>query len=355
MLAATLQDALVENLPALITLAAIAALLWGAHAAVRARRRTAVSHDHLREQLLLLGLWLAGIVGVILTIPVGPDTRSQLLTLFGLLLSAVIGLASTTFVGNAMAGLMLKGIRNMNPGDFIEVGDHFGRISDRGLFTTEIQTELRDLVTLPNLYLVTQPVRVVRPSGTIVGAEVSLGYDVSRTRAEARLLEAAEEVGLKDPFVQVKSLGDHSIVYRVAGVQEDVKRMVSSHSRLRKAMIDGLHGDGIEITSPVHEAGRQMPADHRAVPAGDDVHDVPPGLALEQIVFDKADLAVSLERMQAKHAKLTAELTQLQAQLKVEDDPAEVAELESRIHRQEQLLDLARRAVEDRQRRKKAN
>ena len=44
----------------------------------------------------------------------------------------------------------------------------FGRVTERGLFHTEIQTEDRDLVTLPNLYLVTNPVKVVRTFLTVL-------------------------------------------------------------------------------------------------------------------------------------------------------------------------------------------
>ena len=61
------------------------------------------------------------------------------------------------------------------------------------MLRTEIQTERRNLTTFPNLYLVTNPVRVMRSSGTVISVEVSLGYDVSRHLVEKLLLEAAEE------------------------------------------------------------------------------------------------------------------------------------------------------------------
>ena len=62
----------------------------------------------------------------------------------------------------------LRAVRNFRMGDFIRVAEHFGRVSERGLFHTEIQTENRDLTTLPNLFLVTHPVTTIRTSGTIV-------------------------------------------------------------------------------------------------------------------------------------------------------------------------------------------
>ena len=155
---------------------------------------------------------------VILTLPVSETTIGQLLGLIGILLSAVIALSAMTFVGNIMAGLMLRAIKNFRPGDFVRVGDHFGRISERGLFHIEIQTEDRDLTTLPNQYLVTNPVKVIRSSGTLVTADVSLGYDVSRVVVERVLLEAATDAELKEPFVYVIGLGDFSVAYRIAGL-----------------------------------------------------------------------------------------------------------------------------------------
>ena len=123
---------------------------------------------------------LVGILFLILFLPLGDTLRGQLLSLYGLIISATIALSSTTLVGNIMAGIMLKTIGNCRPGYYITVGDYFGRISEMDLLHTEIQTEERDLTTLPNMYLVTHPVRVMQTSGTVIYVELSLGYDVSR-------------------------------------------------------------------------------------------------------------------------------------------------------------------------------
>ena len=78
-----------------------------------------------------------------------------------------------------MAGLMLQVAKSFSPGDFVRVGEYFGRVTERGLFHVEKQTEDRDLTTLPNLHLATNSITVVHSAGTIVSAELSLGYDVS--------------------------------------------------------------------------------------------------------------------------------------------------------------------------------
>jgi hypothetical protein len=97
---------------------------------------------------------------------------------------------------------------------------------------------------------VTNPVKVVRASGTVLSANVTIGYDVPRRKVEALLLEAAQRAGLEEPFVQVVELGNFSVEYRAAGMLTEVRRIVSSRSVLRMHMLDALHEGGVEIVSP---------------------------------------------------------------------------------------------------------
>ena len=122
---------------------------------------------------------------------------------------------------------MLRSVGSFHPGDFIRVGENFGRVTEKGLVHTEIQSEDRDLITLPNLYLMNQPVGVIRTSGTLISAEVTLGYDVHRLRVRDLLKSAAEAAELSGPFVQILELGDHAIRYRVYGFLEDVANLVT--------------------------------------------------------------------------------------------------------------------------------
>ncbi|MBL4782433.1 MAG: hypothetical protein JKX92_09345 [Porticoccaceae bacterium] len=71
-----------------------------------------------------------------------------------------------------------------------------------GLFHTEIQSQERDLITLPNLYLATKPLTVVRSSGTFPSCEVSIGYDVTWHKAEPLLKLATQEAGLDEPALK---------------------------------------------------------------------------------------------------------------------------------------------------------
>ena len=300
---------------------------------------------------VLASIGLGGLFVVILTLPDDRD-QNQLLTVVGLLFSAAVAISSTNFLGNVMAGLMLRAYDNFQVGDFLRCEEHFGRVSERGLLHTELQTEDRDLTTLPNLFLATRPVKVVRSSGTIVSAVVSLGYDVSRKKVRELLLKAGEEAGLIDPFVEIVGLGDFSVEYRLGGLLEEVRGLLSTRSRLRGQMIDALHEGGVEIVSPTFMNTRSLDAGRPVMPFSESVEDAGENEAargLEAVAFDKADLAVELERLEREKAGLLEERDELHGRKqKVEEEGVRDA-LADEISRIERRLERIERAVEERQ------
>ena len=238
-----LLEKLTNVVPFFVTLVAVLIVLALARYVVQ-RRSAPVLGYNFKLQVVMLTLSVAGFILVVTALPIATSTKGQLLSLFGILLSGAIALSATTFLGNIMAGLMQRAVRSFRPGDFIRVGEHFGRVTERGLFHVEIQSEHRDLTTMPNLYLATNPVRVIRSSGTLVSADISLGYDVPRKRVRTLLNEAAEKAQLKDPLVLVQVLGDFSVTYRVAGLLTEVKHNISRRARLRSRVLDALHKGG---------------------------------------------------------------------------------------------------------------
>ncbi len=297
-----------------------------------------------RNQMIMILLSAVGILIVILVVPMGDAMRGQVLSLIGILLSAAIALSSTTVLGNAMAGVMTRAIRHFRMGDFVRCGEYFGRVSERGLFHTEIQTEDRELTTIPNLYLVTHPVTTIRKSGTIVSACVSLGYDVQRTRIEELLLEAAKSADLSDPFVRVMELGDFSVTYRVAGLLTEVKRLLSATSSLHKSVLDSLHDGGVEIVSPTFMNQRVLPADARVLPKRSRrTATIEPESSPEDLVFDKAEEAESLENLRVAHTKVIEAIKAIESQAK--EQPAEGADAE-RAKRELAALQLRKERLE---------
>ena len=209
-----------------------------------------------------------------------------------------------------------------------------------GLLHTEVQTEFRDLVTVPNMYMVTQPMQVVRASGTIITAEVSLGYDVSHVHASKILCEAATSAGLSDAFVHVRQLGDFSVTYRTAGLLEDVKSLISARSGLREAMLDALHENAIEIVSPNFMNTRAVADDKHYIPEPVRERTRKQKTLAEDVVFDKAEEASSVEGIRKSIELADAELLALENDKNDPDDSAR-AKLEARKSRLSEHLKLA--------------
>ncbi len=337
--------------PVVLTLQIVATLLilGGAfYFANRRLNRHYESRPHLkfRQQLIQIVGILLTILLVILLLPLGDELRGQLLSLYGLVFSATIALSSTTLVGNVMAGLMLKAIGNCRPGNYITVGDYFGRISEMDLLHVEIQTEERDLTTLPNTYLVTNPVRVMRTSGTLLSVEVSLGYDVSRQIVEQLLIQAAADSELESPYVQIRNLGDFSVTYQVSAMLTDVNRLIDKRRELRARTMDALHAEGIEIVSPTFMNTRALKkgevfisdvAEEAASTSGNRTPD--------SIVFDKAEKAASVSKLRESLAEAEA---RIRACEEIIADPpndqsnaaaeSEMEQLESRVERLSSLI-----------------
>lgn len=299
--AANIEETFFEYIPLVVTAPAVVFGLMAVGWALDKRVEKVGRRQNFVKPLVMLGLTAIGLVAMIIALPLKEGTTNQLLSLLGIVLTGIIAFSSTTFVSNAMGGFMIRSVRSFRSGDFIRVGEHFGRVSGRGLFHTEIQTEDRNLTTLPNLYLVTNPVKVVRSSGTIVSAEVSLGYDTSETKVEALLIDAAKRAGLEEPFVHVQDLGDFSVVYRVSGMLTDIKGLMTARSRLRIEALNTLHEAAIEVMSPSVMMQRPLPSERKLIPeiyASSRLRRRDDGPLPETKIFDKAEEAEALERLE---------------------------------------------------------
>ncbi|MEM9418422.1 MAG: mechanosensitive ion channel family protein [Planctomycetota bacterium] len=320
-MAQKLLDLIPAALPFTLTLLAIALTIWFTWW-VLLRRVPLLGYEARRSrQLILLGVIAVCVVLTIIALPAPVSTREQLLQLVGLVTTAVVGLSSTTFVAHALAGFMLRSTKSFHVGDFIKIGDHFGRVTERGLIHTEIQTEDRDLTTLPNLHLITHPYTVVRASGTIVSAEVGLGYGVHHAVIEPLLLSAARQIDLGDPFVRVMALNDFSVTYRVSGLLKDPQQLLTTRSRLHSAVLDTLHGNEIEIMSPNFMVQRPQPNHEPEIPESVRKKDrITSKSTAEGVAFDKADAASEKEKealtLAERIKKLEGELREAEPEAK---------------------------------------
>jgi small-conductance mechanosensitive channel len=304
-------------------------------------RKERDNHSRRRRQIGMIVLSLSGIVAIILSLPVDSSVRNELLGLLGIVLTGLIAFSSTTFVANMMAGLMLRSVKSFSPGDFIHAGDHFGKVTELGLFHTEIQSEDRDLVTLPNLLLASNPVKVVRSSGTALNCSLSLGYDIPHQQVEKLLAEAALKAGLDDPFVQIMELGDFSVTYKAAGFYREVKHPLSAKSAFKAAILDTLHAAGVEIVSPTFMSQRVYQPETQVIPQNLQGADSlgPDRIFPETLLFDKADQAQKITMLQEKLASLESEKKVLEKSSTENDGKESLEQLDFQIKVAKTLLE----------------
>lgn len=329
--------------PIVVTTLVVIGFLMTMNWLLLVRRPELGNEKRLPRQVTLLVLTLVGIVFIALALPVSESTRNQVIALIGVLTSGVVAFSSTTIIANLMAGIMLRVNRPFKTGDFIRVGDYFGRVSDRGLLDTEIQSEQRELISLPNTYLINNAVAAVSSSGAIISANISLGYDVHHSIIQTLLLAAAEETNLEDPFVQIIELGDFSVSYRVSGLLKDVKSLLTTKSNLYRAILDSLHSNGVEIVSPGFMNQRQLgdlkmiPRYARESPVSES------GNNAEAVIFDKAELA---EQHETSKQLLQADIAVLEAALKEGGDIDKKLLSEQLTAKRQQLSESGKKAEE---------
>jgi hypothetical protein len=122
--------------------------------------------------------------------------------------------------------------------------------------------------------------------------------------------------------------------YRVAGFLPEMKNLISARSNLRKKILEVMHGHGLEVASPTIMDQRPKPADSTTIPEQPVRHGAPQALsaAPEDIIFDKAEEAASLEELRQQGEEFRQQLKDLKATRKtVTGDDGQAVEREIEI------------------------
>lgn len=311
------------------------------------RIRTSATGANITRGAISFGIVLIGILVFILSLPIDRSTKGQILGFLGIIISAGIALSSTTILGNMIAGLMNNSMNRHRNGDLIKIGDFHGRVIRKSIFHTEIQLEDSNFITIPNLYMANNPVKLTRKSDTVISATVSLGYDVPRSKIEKALKEAAVSAGLTNPYVYITGLGDFSVGYKIHGFLEDSGKFFSTTSQLHAEVMDHLHREKIEIVSPSFMNQRRVD-DHVYIPEqltkeGDKTQERSP----EELIFDEAIKSEKIEIKKDYLADIGKKLEQMKEELKSLKDEQEKEKLRSRIKRNEELKKRIEKSIEE--------
>lgn len=305
------------------------------------------SSGNITRSTISITVVLIGTVIFILSLPIDKSLKGQILSFLAIIISAGIALSSTTVLGNLIAGIMNNSMNRFRNGDLIKIGDLQGRVIKKSVFHTEIQLEDSNFVTVPNLYIATNPVKLIRKSNTVIFASVSLGYDVSHIKIEDSLKEAALSIGLKDPYVYITELGDYSVTYKIHGFLDDSNKFFSTTSQLNEKVMDVLHERGIEIVSPsfmnqrlVNE-GDFIPKHHIEKVESQD-ESVP-----EDLIFDEAIKSEEIEKKKDVLKKIDKKKELLKEKLRGLKKDQEIERIKSSICRLDDIKERVEKSIEE--------
>ncbi len=332
--------------PALLVVVLFIVLYLAVRFILRRQSSGHVDRSLVKQSILFVIVTVAAIA-FLLTLPIEPDTKDRITTLLGYMISAIVALSSATFFGNMLAGILLRIVSSFKAGDYIRVQDHYGRVSEKSLFHTELQTVDGNFITLPNLFLSTHPVKVTRSTDTIISTEVSLGYNVSRLKIEQCLIQAAEKAGLSDAFVYITVLGDFSVLYKIHGKQQKIKKLLDAKSRLNAMVLDALHEANIEIVSPSFMNQRQV-ADTTFIPRKEKAPQVDLQLTqdTDSLIFGKAEKAETIEEKKMRIETIEIKISELQESIKKATEEERI-EQQKLIKRYTELIEKMKKSLEN--------
>ena len=187
----------------------------------------------------------------------------------GISLAAVLAGSAVVLVGigfglqniaqNFVSGLILLIERPVHEGDFIQVKDIRGTVSNIGLRATRVISRDEVTVIVPNSDLITaQVVNYSVPTPRMrIWVTVGVAYGTPSEKVRDVLLGVARDVDgvLGDPVAEVRldRFGDSSVEYSLLVWIADAREDLRTQSRLRMRLTAALAAAGIDVPLPQRE------------------------------------------------------------------------------------------------------
>jgi Small-conductance mechanosensitive channel len=132
-------------------------------------------------------------------------------------LGIVVGMAARQTLGAVLAGFVLMFARPFEIGDWVQIGDNEGIVTDISIVNTRVQTFDGEFVMVPNDIVSGQEVVNRSRKGRLrIEVEVGVDYDTDVPMAKELAGEAMDDLdailSVPTPQVVVKQFGDSAIV-----------------------------------------------------------------------------------------------------------------------------------------------
>ncbi|GAA0240305.1 mechanosensitive ion channel family protein [Haladaptatus pallidirubidus] len=165
------------------------------------------------SRLSIIGVYVVGLLAILSVWKI----NLQGLFVGAGLLGAVIGLAANETLGSLLAGFQLMFSRPFEIGDWVQIDEHEGIVTDITIFTTRIETFEGKYIMLPNDVVSSNTIINIGRKGRLrLGVEVGVDYEADPDHAMAVAKEAMKDIDkiltVPSPDVVLKQLGDSAVL-----------------------------------------------------------------------------------------------------------------------------------------------
>lgn len=172
-------------------------------------------------------------------------------------LGVVLGLAARQTLGAVLAGFVLLFSRPFEVGDWVEIDDNEGIVTDISIVNTRLQTFDDEMVMIPNDQITDEAiVNRSRNKRLRVQVEVGVDYDTDVAHAMEIALEAMDGIDVlmdgPEPDVVVESFGDSAVVLslRFWIGNPTIQRKWAAQNAVMEAVKEAFEREGIAIPFP---------------------------------------------------------------------------------------------------------
>lgn len=209
--------------------------------------------------LVVVMIW---IFAIIVAYPYVPGSDTDAFKGVSVLLGLMISLGSAGLVNQVMSGLVVVYSRALKPGEFVQVGDDFGVVTDVGMLSTKLITRKKEEITVPHAVLV--GARTVNYSRHAAGGQaqistsVTIGYDAPWRQVHELLLDAASKTsGVRNdpaPRVWQRALSNFYVEYELVINLDNPEQRVAILSELHTHIQDAFNEASVQIMVPAFES-----------------------------------------------------------------------------------------------------
>ena len=231
-----------------------------------------VPTDHRREVAFrVTQVSLLGVAGIVV-LSLWQRSLGNLLLGAGFL-GIVIGLAARQTLGAVIAGFVLLFARPFKVGEWVQIGDNEGIVTDVSIINTRLRTLDDEHVLIPNDRVTGRDIvnrsRQGRLRVTVeVGVDYETDVDHAMAVAQAATKDCPRVLASPTPHVVGKGFGDSAVVLEIRFwiAEPSARRMWRARTEVVSAVKSAFEREGITIPFPQRTLGSRGRDDQGAAP-----------------------------------------------------------------------------------------